>query len=335
MQDPSMNQPSNTLRRQLLASIPAFLLAPAALAQQGVKPQGGPKAASTAIRDIPILPFALAGAWCDDFGARSILKMAPELSGAIVFTGQSTAYEEDQLRLLKVQVGAAVECVATLASASSCSFQSLYPQKAEPWFVKIVVKVSANGKPANARAVTACSGIWNRPAAGGAFDPAWNNKSAVDNTSSLMNEYGVSVKTLQDAKAAECAAALQAIAKASPQLAPKIGPASNWGPGVTPVLLGIATQDSTQALIAAGRSLQRGSLQAVAEGANCDSIVLPPKALEAAAVASKDAANAVKTLVKFLEGEAGEPIGIARIGKLLSPAFRPMPECVPMIVFSS
>ena len=62
-----MNQPMDPLRRNLLASFPAFLLAPAALAQQGlVNPQKNPKVASTAQRDVPILPFALAGGLHDD-----------------------------------------------------------------------------------------------------------------------------------------------------------------------------------------------------------------------------------------------------------------------------
>jgi hypothetical protein len=74
-------------------------------------------------------------------------------------------------------------------------------------------------------------------------------------------------------------------------------------------------------------------LQAFAEGANCDSFVLPPKMLEAAAVNSKEAALAVKTLVTLFDEEASEPIGVARIGKLLVPAFNPMPVCLPMITF--
>lgn len=329
-----MSQPSDQLRRNLLASLPAFLLAPAALAQQGLlKPQPSQKVASTAKREIPILPFALAGAWSDDFGGRSIMKMIPDLSGSITFTGQATAYEDDQLRILKLQVGAAMECIATLASSSSCSIQMLYPQKAQPWLVKLSIVVNAQGKAPGARGIAACSGIWSRPNASGAFDSAWNDKKVIDNIAGLMNEFGVGVKLMVDAKASECADALQAIAKASPELAKKIGPASNWGGGTSIVLVGTASQDSTQGLISAGRSLQRGSLQAVAEGVNCDSFVLQPKWLEAAAVSSKEAAIAVKTLVKLFDDEASEPIGVARIGKLLNPAFNSMPVCVPMIAF--
>ena len=79
--------------------------------------------------------------------------------------------------------------------------------------------------------------------------------------------------------------------------------------------------------------MQRGSLQAFAEGVNCDSFVLPPKMLEAVAVSSKEAAVAVKKLVELFDEEASEPIGVARIGKLLNPAFNSMPVCVPMIAF--
>ena len=329
-----MSQPSDQLRRNLLASFPAFLLAPAALAQQGLlKPQGSQKVPSTAKREIPILPFALAGAWSDDLGGRSILKMIPELSGTITFSGQATAYEDDQLRLLKLQVGAAMECIATLASSSSCSIQMLYPQKPQPWFVKLSIAVNAQGKAPSVRGITACGGIWSRPNASGAFDPAWDDKKVIDNIAGLMNEFGVGVKLMMDAKTRECADALQAIAKASPELAKKIGPASNWGSGTSIVLVGTASQDSTQGLMSAGRSLQRGSLQAFAEGVNCDSFVLPPKMLEAAAVSSKEAAVAVKKLVELFNDEASEPIGVARIGKLLNPAFNPMPMCVPMIAF--
>ena len=329
-----MTQPADQFRRNLLASLPAFLLAPAALAQQGglVSPQAA-RVPSTAKREIPILPFALAGAWSDDFGGRSILKMTLALSGSITFTGQATAYQDDELRLLKLQIGAAMECVATLASSSSCGFQSQYPQRAEPWFVKLSVAVSAQGKVPNDRGIKSCSAIWGRPNASGAFDPAWNDAKIIENIASLMNEFGVGVKLMADAKTRQCADALQTIAKASPELAKKIGPASNWGAGTSIVLVGTASQDSTQGLISAGRSLQRGSLQAFAEGANCDSFVLPPKMLEAAAVNSKEAALAVKTLVTLLDEEASEPIGVARIGKLLVPAFNPMPVCLPMITF--
>ena len=329
-----MTQPADQLRRNLLASLPAFLLAPAALAQQGglVSPQAA-RVPSTAKREIPILPFALAGAWSDDFGGRSILKMTLALSGSITFTGQATAYQDDELRLLKLQIGAAMECVATLASSSSCGFQSQYPQRAEPWFVKLSVAVSAQGKVPNDRGIKSCSAIWGRPNASGAFDPAWNDAKVVDTIAGLMTEFGVGVKLMADAKTRQCADALQTIAKASPELAKKIGPASNWGAGTSIVLVGTASQDSTQGLISAGRSLQRGSLQAFAEGANCDSFVLPPKMLEAAAVNSKEAALAVKTLVTLFDEEASEPIGVARIGKLLVPAFNPMPVCLPMITF--
>ena len=329
-----MTQPADQFRRNLLASLPAFLLAPAALAQQGglVSPQAA-RVPSTAKREIPILPFALAGAWSDDFGGRSILKMTLALSGSITFTGQATAYQDDELRLLKLQIGAAMECVATLASSSSCGFQSQYPQRAEPWFVKLSVAVSAQGKVPNDRGIKSCSAIWGRPNASGAFDPAWNDTKIIENIASLMNEFGVGVKLMADAKTRQCADALQTIAKASPELAKKIGPASNWGAGTSIVLVGTASQDSTQGLISAGRSLQRGSLQAFAEGANCDSFVLPPKMLEAAAVNSKEAALAVKTLVTLFDEEASEPIGVARIGKLLNPAFNSMPVCVPMIAF--
>lgn len=329
-----MTQPADQFRRNLLASLPAFLLAPAALAQQGglVSPQAA-RVPSTAKREIPILPFALAGAWSDDFGGRSILKMTLALSGSITFTGQATAYQDDELRLLKLQIGAAMECVTTLASSSSCGFQSQYPQRSEPWFVKLSVAVSAQGKVPNDRGIKSCSAIWGRPNASCAFDPAWNDAKIIENIASLMNEFGVGVKLMADAKTRQCADALQTIAKASPELAKKIGPASNWGAGTSIVLVGTASQDSTQGLISAGRSLQRGSLQAFAEGANCDSFVLPPKMLEAAAVNSKEAALAVKTLVTLLDEEASEPIGVARIGKLLVPAFNPMPACLPMITF--
>jgi len=329
-----MTQPADQFRRNLLASLPAFLLAPAVLAQQGglVSPQAA-RVPSTAKREIPILPFALAGAWSDDFGGRSILKMTLALSGSITFTGQATAYQDDELRLLKLQIGAAMECVATLASSSSCGFQSQYPQRAEPWFVKLSVAVSAQGKVPNDRGIKSCSAIWGRPNASGAFDPAWNDAKVVDTIAGLMTEFGVGVKLMADAKTRQCADALQTIAKASPELAKKIGPASNWGAGTSIVLVGTASQDSTQGLISAGRSLQRGSLQAFAEGANCDSFVLPPKMLEAAAVNSKEAALAVKTLVTLFDEEASEPIGVARIGKLLVPAFNPMPVCLPMITF--
>jgi len=329
-----MTQPADQFRRNLLASLQAFLLASAALAQQGglVSPQAA-RVPSTAKREIPILPFALAGAWSDDFGGRSILKMTLALSGSITFTGQATAYQDDELRLLKLQIGAAMECVATLASSSSCGFQSQYPQRAEPWFVKLSVAVSAQGKVPNDRGIKCCSAIWGRPNASGAFDPAWNVAKVVDTIAGLMTEFGVGVKLMADAKTRQCADALQTIAKASPELAKKIGPASNWGAGTSIVLVGTASQDSTQGLISAGRSLQRGSLQAFAEGANCDSFVLPPKMLEAAAVNSKEAALAVKTLVTLFDEEASEPIGVARIGKLLVPAFNPMPVCLPMITF--
>ena len=329
-----MTQPADQLRRNLLASLPAFLLAPAVLAQQGglVSPQTV-RVPSSANREIPILPFALAGAWSDDFGGRSILKMTLALSGSITFTGQATAYQDDELRLLKLQIGAAMECVGTLASSSSCGIQSQYPQRAEPWFVKMLIGVSAQGKAPSLRGIKACSGIWSRPNASGAFDPAWNDTKIIDNIASLMNEFGVGVKLMVDEKTRQCADALQVIAKASPALASKIGPASNWGAGTSIVLVGTASQDSTQGLMSAGRSLQRGSLQAFAEGANCDSFVLPPKLLEAAAVTSKEAAVAVKVLVQLFDDEAVEPMGVARIGKLLVPAFNPMPACVPMITF--
>lgn len=328
------DQPADQLRRNLLASLPAFLLAPAALAQQG-----GPVSPAIAHvppsgkREVPILPFALAGAWCDDFGARSILKMTLAITGSITFQGQATAYQDDELRLLKLQIGAAAECITTLANSSSCGSQSLYPQKAEPWFLKMSIAVSALGKAASTRGIMASSGIWSRPNATGAFDTKWNDKKVIENIGGLMNEFGVGVKLMVDAKTRECAEALQVIAKASPALARKIGPASNWGEGTSIVLVGTASQDSTQGLMSAGRALQRGSLQAFAEGANCDSFVLPPQMLEAAAVTSKEAAAAVKKLLELFNDEASEPIGVARIGKLLVPASHPMPVCVPMITF--
>jgi hypothetical protein len=326
--------PVDPSRRNLFATLPALLLAPAAMAQQGLAdPQKPQKVASTAQRDVPILPFALAGAWSDDFGARDQLKMSLDLNGTILFSGQTPPYEEDQRRRLLVQVGAAVECVSTLASTSSCSFQTLAPRKSDPWLLKASVRVSAKGGPATARAVAVSSGIWSRPLASGAFDPAWKDKALVDRIAGSMNEFGVSIKVVKDESMKECIAALQAIAKASPVLASSIGPASNWGDHMGIVLVGIASQDAAQGFLASGQSLQRGSLQAFAEGVNGDVFVLPSRALEAAAVASKDAAIAVKNLVKLFDGEAEELLGVARIGKLAAPAFRPMPACVPMISF--
>ncbi len=332
----SVNSPANQLRRNLLASLPAFVLAPTALGQQGlVTPNPSQKAVSTAKREVSILPFALAGAWSDDFGGRSMLKMTLDISGSITFSGQATAYEEDQLRTLKIQIGAAVECIYTLAMSSSCSIQILYPQKNEPWFLKVFIGVSSKAKPPSTRGIAACSGIWARPNGSGAFDPAWNDQKVVESIAGLMIEFGVGVKYIANAKSAQCADALQALAKASPALAQKIGPASNWGAGTSIVLLGTASQDSTQGLMSSGRALQRGSLQAFAEGIDSDCFFLPPKVLEAAAVISKEAAGAVQKLVQLFDNEASEPLGVARFGKLIQPgACKPMPQCASMISFA-
>ena len=77
--------------------------------------------------------------------------------------------------------------------------------------------------------------------------------------------------------------------------------------------------------------MQRGAIQAVIEGANCDSFVLPPKLLEAIALASKEASMAIQTIAKFFGDDPSEPIGVCRIGKVLKPTFNPVTMCVPLI----
>ena len=329
-------KPKDQLRRNLLASLPGFLLAPAALAAQAAqatkKPAGPPpKKAPPVKRDIPILPFAIAGAWCDDFGAKSALKLVPEFSGVITFSGQDSVYQDDALRILHIQIGAASECVNTLAMASRCALQNSYPQSDEQWILKTFVRLAPEGNSITARGIASANAIWSRPNSNSPFDPAWQDTKVTDTITRLMQEYGIIAKPLVKNDALEFTNALQVIAKASPVMAQKIGPMSHWGEGCTPVLVGIASQDAAQNLISAGRCMQRGAIQAVIEGANCDSFVLPPKLLEAIALASKEASMAIQTIAKFFGDDPSEPIGVCRIGKVLKPTFNPVTMCVPLI----
>jgi len=332
-------KPQDQIRRNLLTALPGFLLAPAAFAAQAAqtgqapkRPTGPPPKKAPAVkRDIPILPFALAGAFCDDFGGKSSLKITPYLSGEILFSAQEPGYQEDALRMLYIQVGAACECVSTLGVASSCVMQNTYPQNDEQWILKTVVGFAQEGNPISARGIAAANALWTRPNCNSPFDPAWKDAKIIQTIGRLMQEYGVTAKVLSQSEARVLASALQTLAKASPALAQKIGPMSHWEQGCTPVLVGIPSQNSAQSLIAVGRSLQRGAIQSVIEGVNGDSFVLPPTMLEAIALSSKDASLAIQTIAKFFGDDPLEPIGFCRIGKVLKPTCNPVPICVPLI----
>jgi hypothetical protein len=327
---------SNPLpRRGLLASIPALLVAPAALAQMappqpgapgGAKPRVGPKAGQEGIT----MPFALAGCWADDFGARSELRLLARLDCTIgVRTARQPANDDDSCAML-LSVGAVAECIATLASASMAGSGVLYmPPKESGDLVQVSVKIGQVRKGSNSGAVRNAAAIFARPDPRGAFDAAWTpSKECLEQVRISMTDQNCLGMPVKPERREEFLKALRALAKVSPALAEAFGAPEFWEAGCTPVLAGRGAVSSMQSAITMGRCMQRGVIQAVQHDASLDLRVVLPGVFEAAAAQDPGAA---KALAQLLETPGFDPIAVGRLGKLANPVARAAPPYMSML----
>lgn len=327
---------SNPLpRRGLLASIPALLVAPAALAQMappqpgapgGAKPRVGAKAGQEGIT----MPFALAGCWADDFGARSELRLLARLDCTIgVRTARQPANEDESCAML-LSVGAVAECIATLASASMAGSGVLYmPPKESGDLVQISVKIGQVRKGSNPGAVRNAAAIFARPDPRGAFDAAWTpSKECLEQVRISMTDQNCLGMPVKPERREEFLKALRALAKVSPALTEAFGAPESWEAGCTPVLAGRGAVSSMQSAITMGRCMQRGVIQAVQHDASLDLRVVLPGVFEAAAAQDPGAA---KALAQLLETPGFDPIAVGRLGKLANPVARAAPPYMSML----
>lgn len=318
-------------RRELLASIPALLAAPAAFAQAA--PAGGaPAAARPQIRQKSgqeglTFPFALGACWADDFGALADLRLRSRLDCIIgVRTSHQPANDDESCAML-LSIGAVTECCAILASASLAGSGILYvPPKDSGDLVQISVRIGQVKKGANPDAVRSAAAIFARPDPRGAFDPAWNpTQEILDKVRQAMTDQNCNAVQVPADRRADFLKALRVLAKASPAIAAAVGEPSLWEAGCTPFLVGRGPASSMQAAITSGRTMQRGVLFASQYDASLDLRILLPGVLEQASAKGGEATEAAKTLAMMLVEPGFEPIAVGRLGKLVDPKPRRVP----------
>ena len=322
---------SSLPRRDLLASLPALLLAPAALAQ--VDPGAGqPAGARPRIRPTPgqegiTFPFALAACWADDFGALSEVRLHARMDCVIgVRTTRQPANDDESCAML-LSIGAAAECCAMLASASMAGSGILYvPPKESGDLVQISVRIGQVKKGSNPDAVRSAAAIFSRPDPRGAMDPAWSpTPEILDKVRLAMTDQNCVGAVVPQDRRPEFLKCLRALAKASPAIATAIGDITLWETGCTPMVVGRGPASSMQTAINSGRTMQRSALFAAQYDASLDLRILLPGVFEAASAHGPEATEAAKTLALMLGTPGFEPIAVARLGKLVAPKPRTVP----------
>jgi hypothetical protein len=319
-------------RRELLASIPALLVAPAALAQAAPPGQAAPGGARPNIRpkggqEGLTLPFAMAACWADDFGALSDLRLHARLDCTIGVRTARQPTNDDESCAMLLSIGAATECCAMLASASMAGSGILYmPPKESGDLVQISVRIGQVKKGSNPDALRSAAGIFARPDPTGAFDPAWTPAQAMlDKVRLSMSDQNCTAVAVPADQKDAFLKSLRALAKASPAIAKSIGAPELWEDGCTPVIVGRGPASSMQTAITSGRAMERAVLIACQEEASLDLRVILPGVFEAASSQGAEATAAAKALSLMLALPGFEPIAVGRLGKLVAPKARATP----------
>lgn len=325
-------------RRELLASIPTLLVAPAAMAQMApagqAAPDGGrPRIRPTGGQEGITFPFAMAACWADDFGALSDLRLHARLDCTIgVRTARPPASDDESCAML-LSIGAAAECSAMLASASMAGSGILYmPPKDSGDLVQLSVKIGQVKKGSNPDAVRSAAGIFARPDPTGAFDPAWSpTQELLDKVRLSMSDQNCTAVIVSPDRKADFLKSLRALAKVSPAIAKAIGEPERWEAGCTPVIVGRGPASSMQTAITSGRTMQRAVLFACQDEASLDLRVILPGVFEAASAQGAEATEAAKALALMLASPGFEPIAVGRLGKLVTAKARPVPPYMRML----
>lgn len=317
-------------RRSMLASIPALLAAPAALAQ--VPPGGAPSGARPRVKpagsqDGITMPFAMAACWAEDFGALGDIRLNARLDCTIGVRMSRQPASDDESCAMLLSAGAAIECCSMLASASMAGSVLLYaPPRESGDLVQVAVRIGQVRKGSNPDAVRSAGGIFARPDPRGPFDPAFTPPaSLLDKLRQAMIEQNCASIMVKPEAKPEFLRALRALAKASPVIAKVVGAPELWEDGCTPVLVGRGPISSLQSAITLGRMMQRAVLFGFQDNVSIDLRILLPGVLEAAAVQSAEATAASSVLAAMLEAPGFEPLAVGRLGRLVTP----MPRATP------
>ena len=324
----------NLTRRDALACLPALLAVPAAFGQSA--PAGGGAPAAVRARSGPpgsqegfTMPFALAACWADDFGGRDLLRLRSRLDCSIgIACSRQPAGEDDPTVLpFLLSAGAAVECMAVLASASMAGWGIIYQgAKGTDDLAEVFVRLGQVRKQPEPGALLSAAGIFARPDPRGAFDPAWSPPAAcLEKVRVSLIEQNSTAAVVKPERREAFLKAIAALSKASPAMASVIGPIDLWKDGCTPLIMGRGPASSMQTAITAGRCMQRAALFAYQDEASVDCRVLLPAAFEAAASASAEAGAAAKELALMTEAPGCEPLALVRLGKVLRPQARATP----------
>ena len=319
-------------RRDALAFIPAMLAMPTALAQGGagqagpgggtaVSPSVRAKSGAPGAQEGLTMPFAVAACWADDFGALAQLRLRSRLDSSIGFSFARQPASDDESCAMLVSAGAAVECIAMLASASMAGWTIVYQgAKGTDDVFEVYVRLGQVRHQPDALALRAALGIFARPDPRGAFDPQWKAPDdCLEKIRVAMIEQNSTAVVIKPERKAALLKALATLSKASPAFASAVGAAELWGDGCTPVLMGRGPASSLSTAITAGRGMQRAGLFAHQSGASVDVRVILPGVFEAAAASSAEATAAAKDLTMLIEAPGFEPLAVVRVGKVLKP----------------
>ncbi len=318
-------------RRDALACIPALFALPAALAQgaagQGapggpspspsVRAKGGPPGSQEGIT----MPFAIAACWAEDFGGLKEMRLRSRLDASIGFSFARQPANDDESCAFLLSAGAAVECIAMLASSSMAGWGIVYQgAKGTDDLFEVYVRLGQVRRQPDALALKSTLGIFARPDPRGAFDPAWKApEECLEKARVCMVEQNSTAVVVKPERKPAFLKALAALSKASPALAAAVGAAELWGDGCTPILMGRGPASTLPTAVTAGRGMQRAGLFAYQHEASVDVRPILPGVFEAAAASSPEASAAAKDLAMLIEAPGFEPLAVARVGKLLKP----------------
>lgn len=320
-------------RRELLASIPALLAAPAALAQVAPPAGARPRIRPAGVQEGLTFPFALGGCWADDFGALADIRLQARLDCTIGMRMARQPANDDESCAMLLSIGAVAECCAILASASMAGSGILYmPPKESGDLVQMSVRIGQVKKGSSPDAVRSAGAIFARPDPRGAFDPAWiPPQDVLDRARIAMTDENCIAVMLPADRKADFLASLRALAKGSPAIASALGDLNLWEAGCTPVVVGRGPASTLQSAINSGRTMQRAILHACQRDVSIDLRILLPGVFEAAAAQGPQATEAAKALSLMLASPGFEPIAVGRLGKLVAPKPRSAPAFMRML----
>ncbi len=331
-------------RRDLLAYVPAFLVAPQALAN-AVAPQSVPAPAPAAggVKPRPAggkvqgegvtIPFAMAGCWADDFGARDEIRLLAKLDSKIIVSCDKAPTNDDHSLAILVSAGAVVQSMLMLASASMASATMEHPRALDmAELIQVNISAGTVKKKPHPAAIASAVGIFARPDATTAFDPNWKpDAETLERIRASLIDTNITAVVIPEEAKAGLLKDLQFLASVSPELARSIGPSELWGEGSTVFLLGRGSNAGPQTALMAGRVMQKAILFSFQVAASLDARLLLPGPMEAAAATSPEHGMAAQRIAAMLLGVGFEPLAMLRMGRVLQPMARAIPPVLQML----